>query len=374
MTQIRTLRGVLRAPRDTDDEAQSARPQAPLRGALLGCGFFAENQLRAWRELEGVEIVALCDLDAARLERFAASFSFSPSACYTEAERLLEEVALDFVDIAAPTSAHRSLITLACAHRVPVICQKPFATDLNDARMMIAACTRAGVSLTVHENFRWQAAVRETIDALRDGAIGEPFFARISYRSGFDVFRAQPYLARTKRFIIADLGIHLLDIARALFGEVDRLGCQTRRVSADIEGEDVATMMLAHASGVTSIVDCSYATRQSEDPFPQTLIEIDGERGSIRLLAGFRLQIDRLRDGRIERTERLVAPSAPSWSTPPWTPIQQSVVRFQADWLAKLKTDDLPETHGIDNFHTLALVEAAYQAAEERRIVIPQRW
>ena len=57
--------------------------------------------------------------------------------------------------------------------------------------------------------------MRAVIEELRKGTIGEPFFGRVSFRSGFDVFSG---LLAEERFIIEDLGIHILDIARALFG------------------------------------------------------------------------------------------------------------------------------------------------------------
>ena len=126
----------------------------------------------------------------------------------------------------ADPSVMAKKISAAADHGVDILCQKPFAGSLETARQLIEHCSARGVTLGIHENFRWQQAVRRTIEALRDGAIGRPFFGRISYRSGFDVYRAQPYLAEVERFIIEDLGIHVLDIARALFGEVDRLGCE----------------------------------------------------------------------------------------------------------------------------------------------------
>lgn len=94
---------------------------------------------------------------------------------------------------------------------------------------MVAACERASVPLMVHENFRWQPAIQAVGRALRDGAIGAPFWGRVSFRSAFDVFSGQPYLARNERFIVEDTGIHILDIARFLFGDATRL---TRRPRA----------------------------------------------------------------------------------------------------------------------------------------------
>ncbi len=60
--------------------------------------------------------------------------------------------------------------------------------------------------------------VSRPIETVRGGAIGKPVFGRISFRSGYDVYAGQPYLAEGERFIIEDLGIHILDIARAFFG------------------------------------------------------------------------------------------------------------------------------------------------------------
>ena len=44
---------------------------AVVRGTLIGCGFFAENHLNAWRDIDGVEIVAVCDLDPAKAQATA---------------------------------------------------------------------------------------------------------------------------------------------------------------------------------------------------------------------------------------------------------------------------------------------------------------
>ena len=69
-----------------------------LRGALIGCGFFAANHLNAWRDVEGAEIVALCDRDPARLAEAAARFGIART--YADAGEMLAAEGLDFVDIA----------------------------------------------------------------------------------------------------------------------------------------------------------------------------------------------------------------------------------------------------------------------------------
>lgn len=328
-----------------------------LRGALIGCGFFAANHLHAWRDVEGAAIVALCDRDEERLNATVAGFGIG--ARYTDAARMLEEERLDFVDIATTLPSHRPLVELAARHKVPTICQKPFAASRDDARAMTDAAASAGVPLMVHENFRWQTpllAVRRVLDS---GRIGHPFWGRVSFRSAYDVFSGQPYLALGERFIIEDLGIHLLDVARFLFGEVTRLTARTTRVNPAIRGEDAATMLMAHVGGTTSVVDCSYATRQEAEPFPQTLVEIDGSLGSLRLGLGYQMSIT---DGDGTTTHD-VSPLLLPWASRPWHNIQESVLNIQRHWVECLRTGRQPATSGWDNLRTLDLVWASYSSA-----------
>ncbi|ODT57728.1 MULTISPECIES: Gfo/Idh/MocA family oxidoreductase [Paracoccus] len=330
-----------------------------LNGALIGCGFFAQNQLHAWSDIAGVRIVALCDRDAVRLAETAALFGITRT--YADADAMLADGGLDFVDIATTVASHRPLVQAAAAAGLHAICQKPFAETMEDAHAMVDAMNAAKRTLMVHENFRWQSPVRAAIDTLRSGAIGRPFFGRFSFRSGYDVFSGQPYLATDPRFIIQDLGIHVLDIARAALGDVTHLAASTARINPAIRGEDVATILLDHAGGATSVVDCSYATRRVPDTFPQTLMEVDGTGGSLRLEAGYRLVIDR---GGVQDI-RDVSPPVLDWAERPWHNIQKSVRIIQQHFVDCLRQDRMPETSGQDNLRTLALVEAAYASARD---------
>lgn len=334
-----------------------------LRGGVIGCGFFAGNQLHGWEMVKGAGIVALCDRDPAALE--AAGERFGIAARYTDAAEMIAAEQLDFVDIITTVPTHRPLVELAAGQGLHVICQKPFAETLEDARAMVAAAEAAGKTLMVHENFRWQSAIRAVIEVLRAGRIGTPFFCRASFRSGYDVFSGQPYLAEGERFIIEDLGIHVLDIARALMGDVSRVAATTARINPAIRGEDVATILLTHESGMTSVVDCSYATRRNPETFPETLLEIDGDRGTLRLDAGYRLTVQ-TGDGEERRD---VSPVLLPWAERPWHNIQESVFAIQQHFVDCLAAGRTPETSGEDNLKTLTLVEAAYLAAAEGRTV-----
>lgn len=333
------------------------------KAALIGCGFFAENHMHAWDQIDAVEVVSICDKDPERLKIVGDQFKVEQR--YDDADHLFKDGGFDFVDIATTVSSHLQLVQLAAKHNIPVICQKPFAKTLDAAKRMISAAEDAGVPLMVHENFRWQSPIQTIRTILDNREIGEPFWGRFSFRSGYDVFTGQPYLAEGERFIIEDLGIHTLDIARYLMGDVTQLTARTRRVNPKIAGEDVATILMDHVDNRTSIVDCSYATRLSNEPFPETLVEIDGSEGSIRLGQGYQLEV--VSGDKVRKLD--VSPPLLPWASRPWHNIQESVLAIQEHWIASLDGKTEPATSGADNLKTLALVEAAYESAQTHKPV-----
>jgi D-apiose dehydrogenase len=334
-----------------------------LRGALIGCGFFAVNHLHGWRDAEGAEIVAICDRSPERLKIVGDQFGIN--ARYSDAAEMLDAEKLDFVDIATTAPTHRALAELTASRGLAVICQKPFAPTLDDAKAIVAACQRANVPLMVHENFRWQSPIQKVKAILASGEIGDVFWGRVSFRSAYDVFSGQPYLAEGKRFIVEDLGIHALDIARFLFGDVMNVSARIKRVNPKIKGEDVATILLDHGDGVSSIVDCSYATNNETELFPQTLLEVDGSRGTLRLEANYKLVVTA--QGKTGRVD--VSPPLLLWASRPWHNIQESVALIEQHWVNCLRNKTEPQTSGRDNLKTFALVEAVYQSAQNARTV-----
>jgi D-apiose dehydrogenase len=334
-----------------------------LRGCLIGCGFFAVNQLHAWRNVEGVEIVALCDINPARLATVGEQFNIANR--FSDAREMFTKLQPDFVDIATTVGSHRSLVELAASLRIPVICQKPFAKTMGEAKAMVAACDVAAVPLMVHENFRWQSAIMKVKAALARGDIGKPFWGRISFRSAYDVFSGQPYLADGERFIVEDLGIHVLDVARFLLGDAQSVSAKITRVNPLIKGEDVATALLDHGSGVTSVVDCSYASILEREAFPETMIDIEGNRGSLRLGLDYKLSITT----KAGTTHTDVSPPLLPWASKPWHNIQESVLHIQQHWADCLLAKQEPDTSGRDNLQTLGLVEAVYQSAASNQVV-----
>jgi len=333
--------------------------------AVVGCGFFAQNHLHAWIDLapKGVDIVAVCDVDEAKAR--AAADKFGVKSWYKDAETMFREQKLDLVDIVTRVETHRNVVGQAIRHRVPTIVQKPFGPDLATCRAMADEAQKAGVFLAVHENFRFQVPMRKIKDLLRAGAIGTPSWGRVSFRTGYDIYRGQPYLAKEERFVLIDLGVHVLDLARVLLGEAEHLSAELQRRNPNVSGEDTATMLLKHRSGAVSIVECTYESRRLPDIFPETLLEIEGPKGAIILKPGSALDVT---IGGKTTTYDVDAPVL-RWAERPWHIIQESVLATCDHILESLRAGRAADTSALDNVRTFGLVEAAYEAAGSGRAV-----
>ena len=84
------------------------------------------------------------------------------------------------------------------------------------------------ISTRITDGRLLSAGSKQIIDS---GVIGKPFKARVSFLSGFPVFDNQPFLMELDHFILTDMGSHVLDVVRFLFGECESLWCQTRAVN-----------------------------------------------------------------------------------------------------------------------------------------------
>jgi predicted dehydrogenase len=330
---------------------------------MFGAGFWSRFQLAGWRELEGARCVALYNRTVSKAEALAKEFGVP--AVYGDPEELLRKEKLDFVDIVTHPDTHCALVKLAAARSLPVICQKPMALSLAEAEAMVEACRRAGVPMFVNENFRWQTPIRAARDALKQGRIGRPFRARIQFNFSYPVFDNQPFLRETERFILTDVGSHLLDVARLFFGEAQSLYCHTARIHPDIKGEDVATVMMRMEEGATVLCEMSYATRGEREKYPQTLMFIEAEQGSLELEPDFWLRVT-TKDG---THARRIPPRRYAWADPDFDVAHASIVACQENLLAGLRGSAAAETTGEDNLRTMRLVFSSYESAETGRII-----
>ena len=333
-----------------------------LKFAVMGAGFWSHYQIPAWLEVGGVQLVALYNRTVSKAQKVAEKFSVS--RVYADADELFLNEELDFVDIITEVPAHASFVFLAAKYKVPVICQKPMAPDYETAREMVAACREAGVPFFVHENFRYQTPIREVKRLLDKGRIGKPFRARIQFVHGFPIFENQPFLKTLQRFVLTDVGSHILDLARFFFGEAQSVYCQHYRTRDDIAGEDVATVILKIGDVICNC-EMSQSTRTEWGHFPETFVYIEGEKGTIDLGPGFWIRVT-TEDGTVSRR---YPPPRYDWANPDYDVVHSSMVPLHADFIKALKAGAPPETSGEDNLKTMRLVYSAYESAERNQVI-----
>lgn len=336
---------------------------ANLRFALFGTGFWARYQLAGWLEAGGVECAALYNRTLAKAEPLARQFGIA--AIYDDPAALLKQEQLDFIDICTNVETHAAFTRLGAEHGLAVVCQKPMATSLQEAESMVEYCLQAGVTLLINENWRWQYPIRQLKRLMSEGRIGAPFRARIHYCNSFPVFDNQPFLKNLSQFILTDIGSHILDTARFLFGEAHSVYCQTTRVHADIQGEDVATVMMQMGERpMTVVAEMSYASKTEIERFPETYVYVEGDKGFLELGPDFVI-----RETTSEGTFlRRYAPPHYEWADPAYDLVHSSIVPCQADLVQHLNGSGQAETTGEDNLKTVRLVFRAYQSAAENQV------
>jgi predicted dehydrogenase len=335
-----------------------------LKFAVLGCGFWAKFQVGAWSEIEGVELVALYNRTRSKADQLARMFNVP--RVYEDAAELMQREKLDFVEIITDVDTHAKFTELAVRSGIKnIICQKPMAPSFEEATRMVTLCRERGVRLYIHENYRWQAPVRRFKELLESGVIGKPFKARVSFLSGFPVFQNQPFLAELEKFILTDMGSHVFDVTRFLFGEVKTLWCQTTAITPGIKGEDVAVAMLKMKNDMPVYTELSYASVVEHDSFSTVFILAEGEKGSLYL--GPRFEI-RTTTAAGTVSERVKFP-AYGWADPDYIVNHESGIPLCRNILADMLHQGKAENTGEDNFETVKLVWACYESAASGKLV-----
>ncbi|MGH9325731.1 MAG: Gfo/Idh/MocA family protein [Terriglobia bacterium] len=121
-----------------------------LKGAIIGCGWYAENHRQAWLRIPEVQIVAAADLRLDRAQRFAAR-------AYSSAEELLEREHLDFVDIATHAASHHHMVSLACVME---------AADSPDRRTQTCRFSRSSRSRRCARAPDWNSVWKPTMRSI----------------------------------------------------------------------------------------------------------------------------------------------------------------------------------------------------------------
>ena len=128
-----------------------------IKIACIGAGYFAHFHVEAWKRIPEVELVAICDQQMEKAQALADQFQVGK--VYASMTDLLANENLDAIDIITPPPSHHQLCKQAAENGLAIICQKPLAPSLTEAKEIVQFAQQQGVRLMVHENFRFPTLV-----------------------------------------------------------------------------------------------------------------------------------------------------------------------------------------------------------------------
>jgi 1,5-anhydro-D-fructose reductase (1,5-anhydro-D-mannitol-forming) len=249
-----------------------------LRWGLIGASTIASEHMIGAIRTNGGEVVAVLSSNASRGQNYAETHGISRST--TNLAALVEAADVDAVYISTTNELHRDQLFAAAAAGKHVMCEKPLALNLADARAMVAECKRRGVVMGTNHHLRNAVTHRVMRDAIAQGRIGKPLFARV-----FHAVYLPPHLQgwRIKRpgaggGVIFDITVHDADTLRFVLGdEPESVSAMTSLAGMAEAGlEDGVMGVIRFAGGTLAQFHDAFTTR-----FATTGFEVHGDEGSL---------------------------------------------------------------------------------------------
>lgn len=336
-----------------------------LKGVSIGAGYFSQYHLDAWNRIPEVRLTALCDLDSLLVEKRRKEFGITAS--YTDYREMIDHEKPDFIDIITPPPTHLDICRYASQRQVHILCQKPLAPSYPESRQIVDDMQKAGIRFMVNDNWRWQPWYREIKTLLDGDVIGEVtsvyFQMRMGDGWGEDAYLArQPFFREYPKLLIYESGVHFIDTFRFLFGEIQKVYAQLKRLNPVIKGEDSGQVLFTFENGATAILD---ASRYNENETGVSLYTCD-PRTTFGILRLDGLKGHLIMDSCGDITVKPLGKDA-------YRHIYDHQIRgFAGDscyfafkhFIHGLVSGKEFETCGPDYLKTLAAVEACYESAE----------
>lgn len=319
----------------------------------LGLMSFAHVHAEAYvdnvRGMPDAQLVGAADDDRARGEHFATQLGVPAFPTY---EELLAQP-LDGVIVCSENSRHRALVEMAARAGVSVLCEKPLATTLADARAMIEVCARAGVTLMVAFPMRFSAPLLQARQAVEEGRVGK-IACCIGTNQGQNPRRHRAWFVNKQLAgggAIMDHTVHLVDVLRwYLRTEVTEVYAQTTGLlpGGDGEVETGGLLLLTLANGLFASIDCSWSRPASYPTWGGLALELIGERGVLR--------VDAFRQNLVIYPER-----SPAMQWQPWG--SDANQAMMAEFVSAIREHRGPAVTGTDGYRALEVITAAYESA-----------
>ena len=200
--------------------------------AVIGAGYWGPNLVRNFTTTQGAKLLAVCDLNAARLAKVCSGYPAVEQ--HTDYAALLARADLHAVAIATPVSSHYPLAKQALEAGKHVLVEKPMTATVAQAEELVALAKARGLVLMVDHTFAYTPAVRRIRDMVRSGELGEALY--------YDSVRINLGLFQHDVNVLWDLAVHDLAIMDFALGQMPTAVSATGMAHFDGQHEDVAYM------------------------------------------------------------------------------------------------------------------------------------
>lgn len=345
-----------------------------VKVGIVGAKFAAELHATAYGRCADAEVVAVCDLDPARLAAFADRFGITKR--YSDYRQLVNDPEIQLVSICLPNFLHREVALAACEAGKDVVCEKPLATTVEQAKEMVEAFERKGLRLMYAEDWNFAPALVRAKQIVDEGAIGDILYvkAKETHNGSHSPFAQK--LSFCGGGALLHLGCHPAAFIRHLTGqEVVEVVAQTsgglekNLVHHGLEGEDLGVAVLTLANGTFGVIEGNYITQGGMDD----TVEIYGTKGVLKANLTFGSPLSVYSPvGYSYVVEK--ADLSTGWTTPAVDEFYSLGYQNELAEFVRCVKEGKPAPPGgtgRDGLAALAIIKAAYLSAQERRPVNP---
>jgi len=346
-----------------------------FRIGCIGAGFIMRDcHLVAYRQA-GFNPVAIAARDPAKARAVAEQHGIA--RCHATVAELLADPAVEVLDVAVPPHVSAEVIRAACAQKAHIrgiLAQKPLALTVREARECVELCARAGITLAVNQNMRYDQAVRALKDLLNRGLLGEPVLATIDMRA---IPHWMPWSQQLPSLSTFVMSIHHLDTFRYWFGTPERVLASTRpdprTKFPHTDGINLYILEYANGCRAASWDDVwTGPAREGAESDVGIRWRVEGAAGLARGTIGWPSY-----PARTPSTLDFTTTQQPGyWLSPRWPEVwfPDAFVGTMAQLLCAIEDGTEPEIGGRDNIETIALCAAVFAAAQEHRVTTVQEF
>ena len=358
---------------DLDLNLNHVAPQ-PLRSdygiGAVGAGFIMRDvQLKAYADA-GFRVVALTSRTPESAQR-AAELRAIPKL-YDTLSGMLEDPEVEILDIAVPPHLQLGIVRQAVEHGrhlKGILAQKPLAVNYSEACRIVELCRQHGMPLAVNQNMRYDHSIRALKTILGRGYLGTPVLGTIEMRA---VPHWQEWLHDYQRLTLLNMSVHHLDSFRYLFGDPESIFVSARKDPRTrfSHQDGICLYILEYKDGLRASAwdDVWTGPRSAQDNLkPYIKWRVDGTEGLAEGTIGWPNY-----PNHSPSTLTFTTALQPNlWLTPRWSEawFPDAFRGPMAELMNAIATGSEPETNGLDNLKTMALVEAGYRSLRERRSV-----